>query len=115
VGGSRNYHLKRRYGLTSADVDAMVEAQGGTCATCPGRLEHVDHDHRTGRVCGILCSNCNQALGNARDDVTVLRNLIAYLSDHAVADTCERLAVTVGERSPAEVIFLDYLETHRAG
>ena len=81
-GGSREYHLRRRYGLTSADVDAMIEAQGGTCAVCPGKPEHVDHDHETGEVRGILCFNCNQALGNARDDVKVLRGLARYLELH---------------------------------
>ena len=80
-GSTREYHLRRRYGITSADVEAMIEAQGGTCAVCPGKPEHVDHDHKTGRVRGILCFNCNQALGNVRHDRTVLRGLISYLSE----------------------------------
>jgi hypothetical protein len=66
-GGTRDYHLRRRYGLTAADVEAMIEAQGGRCAVCTQKPEHVDHDHRTKRVRGILCFNCNQALGNVRD------------------------------------------------
>jgi len=78
-GSTREYHLRRRYGLTVADVDAMIEAQGGTCAVCPGSPQHVDHDHETGEIRGILCFNCNQALGNARDDVNVLRGLARYL------------------------------------
>jgi hypothetical protein len=81
-GSTRDYHLRRRYGLTSADVDAMVEAQGGTCAVCPGKPEHVDHDHETGQVRGILCFNCNQSLGNVRDDPNVLRGLARYLDKH---------------------------------
>ena len=81
-GGTREYHLRRRYGLTSAEGDAMIEAQGGTCAVCSGKPEHVDHDHETGVVRGILCFNCNQALGNARDDVKVLRGLARYLDLH---------------------------------
>ena len=60
----------------------MIEAQGGTCAVCPGPPQHVDHDHETGEVRGILCFNCNQALGNARDDVQVLRGLARYLELH---------------------------------
>ena len=86
-GGGREYHLRHRYGLTSAEVDAMIEAQGGTCATCPGPAQHVDHDHRTGKVRGVLCFNCNQALGNVRDDATTLARLGRYLRQHAsVAD-----------------------------
>ena len=99
-GGTRNYHLKQRYGLTSADVEAMIEAQGGTCAVCPGKPEHVDHDHQTGEVRGILCFNCNQALGNARDNPIVLRGLARYLEKH------QRLTADVGwwtSESPLEV------------
>lgn len=84
-GSTRDYHLRRRYGLTSADVEAMIEAQGGTCATCDGKPEHVDHDHRTGRVRGVLCFNCNQALGNVRDNIATLHQLGRYLRRHAPA------------------------------
>ena len=90
-GGTREYHLRRRYGLTSADVDAMIEAQGGTCAVCPGKPEHVDHDHKTGKVRGILCFNCNQALGNARDDPKTLRGLARYLEMHRRPAVSEHL------------------------
>jgi Recombination endonuclease VII len=44
-----------------------------------GGSEHVDHDHQTGQVRGILCFNCNQALGNVHDDPAVLVQLITYL------------------------------------
>ena len=79
-GSTRDYHLMRRYGLTSADVDRMVEAQGGLCAICQEREpKHVDHDHVTGAARGVLCSCCNQALGNARDRPDLLRAAIDYL------------------------------------
>jgi hypothetical protein len=79
-GGSRHYHLKRRYGIGAADVDALIEAQGGTCPVC-GRPdpEHVDHDHRSGTVRGILCFNCNGGLGQFGDDVDRLAGAIRYL------------------------------------
>ena len=80
AGGPRSYHLKRRYGLTAHDVDAMVSAQGGVCALCLERKpEHVDHDHLTGTVRGVLCSCCNQGLGNFRDRTLLLRAAVAYL------------------------------------
>ncbi len=79
-GGSRSYHLKARYGITAAEYDAMVEAQGGVCAMCEERApEHVDHDHLTGRIRGVLCSCCNQALGNLRDSVDLARRAVDYL------------------------------------
>jgi len=80
VGGSRTYHLKRRYGLTAEDVDAMIDAQGGKCAACRvGEPKHVDHDHATGEVRGILCFTCNVALGNVGDDIARLQALAVYL------------------------------------
>jgi hypothetical protein len=69
----------------------MIEAQGGTCAVCSGKPEHVDHDHETGKVRGILCFLCNQALGNARDDIDVLNGLVAYLRLH-------------GKKAPSDVV-----------
>ena len=79
-GSSREYHLRRRYGITGAEYDAMVEAHGNLCALCRERPpEHVDHDHVTGVVRGVLCSCCNQGLGNFRDNVAALRAAIVYL------------------------------------
>jgi hypothetical protein len=84
-GGTREYHLRHRYGITVAEFDALVETQGGTCAVCPGKPEHVDHDHETGTVRGVLCFNCNQALGNVRDDPDILYGLVDYLARHGRA------------------------------
>jgi hypothetical protein len=59
----------------------MLAAQDGLCAGC-GKPdpEHVDHDHATGAVRGMLCFNCNQALGNVRDSAHVLDQLRDYLT-----------------------------------
>ena len=79
-GGSRDYHLRLRYGITAAEADAMLESQGGRCASCRERpAQHVDHDHLTGKVRGMLCSCCNQGLGSFRDDARHLRRAIDYL------------------------------------
>lgn len=88
----RGYSLRKRYGLTSEQFDAMLEAQGG-CAACgasetDGKYWHVDHDHSCcatqasscGKcIRGILCHGCNTALGNVHDDPERLRALIRYL------------------------------------
>ncbi len=65
---NRKSYLKRTYGLTVEEYDAMLAAQGCVCFFCretPGDLPlHVDHDHATGAVRGLLCSRCNNnALG----------------------------------------------------
>ena len=79
-GGNRNYHLKRRYGITAAEYDAMLAEQGGLCALCRQRpAEHVDHDHAFGQVRGLLCSCCNQGLGNFRDQLQHLKAAVDYL------------------------------------
>ena len=79
-GGAHNYHLLRRYGITVEDYDRLVAAQGGVCALCRVRPpELVDHDHLTGAVRGVLCSCCNQGLGNFRDDAATARAAADYL------------------------------------
>jgi len=79
-GGSRHYHLTRRYGIGAADVDALIQSQGGLCAICRVRkAEHVDHDHLTGNVRGILCFGCNGGLGLFKDNVVWLAKAIEYV------------------------------------
>lgn len=60
--------LRSRYGITVADYDAMLSAQNGLCAICDqpstnGKRLHVDHNHETGKVRGLLCTSCNFRLG----------------------------------------------------
>lgn len=77
----------RRYGITPDEKWALLDTQGGRCAICrtsePGRRGwQVDHDHKSGKVRGILCARCNLALGNAHDDVVTLQMMIDYLNSH---------------------------------
>ena len=63
----------------------MLESQGHVCATCDktcisGMRLAVDHCHVTGKVRGLLCCNCNRALGLLKDDPKILANLIDYLN-----------------------------------
>ncbi|WP_369134934.1 endonuclease VII domain-containing protein [Modestobacter sp. I12A-02662] len=83
IGGSQTYHLKRRYGITAVEADAMPAAQGGLCAICRAApAVHVDHDHATDVVRELLCFNCNGGLGQFRDDPAVLRAAAGYVERH---------------------------------
>ncbi|MEE1669660.1 endonuclease VII domain-containing protein [Streptomyces sp. WAC07094] len=73
-------HLKRHYGLTQAERDEMVASQRGLCVIClKAPAVHVDHCHETGKVRGVLCFNCNSAIGKLGDDPDAVRRAAAYL------------------------------------
>ncbi|MET7470934.1 endonuclease VII domain-containing protein [Micromonospora sp. NPDC005686] len=79
-GGNREYHLRRRYGVGEKEFQELLAEQGGVCAICRRPdPEHLDHDHRTGWVRGILCFNCNGGLGQFKDNADVLARAITYL------------------------------------
>jgi hypothetical protein len=76
----------RKYGITKADYDSMLAASGG-CEICgtstPGSKRfgyfHIDHDHATGRVRGLLCHHCNLGLGNFKDNPELMAKAITYI------------------------------------
>jgi hypothetical protein len=62
-------HLRRTFGLTIEERDALFAAQDGLCAICRARpIKHIDHDHAFGEVRGGLCGPCNMGLGQFEDD-----------------------------------------------
>jgi hypothetical protein len=73
----------RKYGITVADYDAMLASQDNGCYICGEPELHralsIDHNHRTGKVRGLLCSNHNRALGLLGDDPDLLLKAHAYL------------------------------------
>lgn len=76
-------HVKRKYGLTAEAYDALVAV--GRCEVCGASFDgrpSVDHDHKTGKVRGVLCKHCNTMLGYAKDDPAVLRQGANYLEQH---------------------------------
>jgi len=80
--------LMKKYRLTIENYDKMLVAQNGVCAICghpPNwRCLSVDHNHITGNVRGLLCTNCNMMLGLVDDSIEILRSAIEYLN-HDVA------------------------------
>lgn len=81
-----NRHMQSRYGLERSQYDKMIEAQHNQCKICGvifGDRDtiHIDHSHTTGKVRGLLCANCNKALGNVKDNTDILQSMINYLSN----------------------------------
>jgi len=75
----------RRYGIYLEEYNQMVIKQGGCCAICGvNELElkrhlFVDHDHKTGKIRGLLCQTCNNVLGYSYDCIDILQKAILYL------------------------------------
>lgn len=97
---------KWAYGVTAEQVRMMLEAQHHACAICGLHIRdsaegdgrrgarsdsvHLDHDHQSGRVRGLLCHGCNTGLGMLRDNPEVLRKAIRYLETHLALDEALR-------------------------
>jgi len=77
----RAHHLKHRHGITLDEFNEMVVGQDGVCAICWAEMDppHVDHDHKTGRIRGLLCQKCNMALGLLADSRESLARALLYL------------------------------------
>ena len=82
--------LKRDFGISLIQYNQMLEQQNGVCAIC-GQPEinknrfgiirlAVDHNHKTGKIRGLLCDKCNHFLGLAKENINILQNAINYLT-----------------------------------
>ena len=87
----RDSTFKQHHGVTRAEADRMIDAQGGVCAICgnppcgtrtPAHRLHVDHDKVTGQIREMLCHRCNLSLGHAKHDPQRLRAMADYLEKH---------------------------------
>jgi hypothetical protein len=94
----RNSSLQATFGISLEKYNLMLDEQGRACAIC-GREEFrihpktgetkalsVDHCHSTGQIRGLLCSDCNFLLGNAKDSISTLASAIQYLSRWEVTE-----------------------------
>lgn len=92
---SKGHHLRQHYGISIEQYSLMHEAQDGKCAVCGnsgdsynnsvkggGKTLVVDHCHDTKIVRGLLCTDCNRALGMFKDSPEILANAIRYLKKH---------------------------------
>jgi len=83
--------LVRKYGITSNEKEQMIKDQNNKCKICGIEFDvldrakiHIDHDHQTKKVRGILCTNCNLGLGMFKDNVDFLLNAVSYLKDQEI-------------------------------
>lgn len=81
-------HRKAKtYGITGEQYNVMLESQGMVCAICKqvnagSRSLNIDHDHKTGKVRGLLCTSCNTMLGKIGDNMETLYSTISYLASN---------------------------------
>lgn len=88
-GVQRDYHLRKSFGISLNQYNDMLAAQNGVCAICDKIQENakqknlgVDHNHVTGLVRGLLCQNCNTAIGLMADNPDIAARAIDYLRRH---------------------------------
>jgi hypothetical protein len=83
----RSNKLKYRYGIDQTDYNIMSRQHFDRCAICGTHAStqthgvlHVDHDHATGAIRGLLCGKCNRGLGYFNDNTDMLKNAALYLA-----------------------------------
>jgi len=89
--GIRNSALKHNYGITLIEYNKILEKQNGVCAICnkpetqhsypTGKVDslRVDHNHKTNKIRGLLCSKCNFGISQFNDNIKLMRIAINYL------------------------------------
>lgn len=87
--GARAYERKKKYGISEEQFQEMLRESGGQCALGhepeDGQLV-IDHDHATGAVRGLLCRQCNWALGLMRDNPDRFRSAAVYLEEYKIGE-----------------------------
>lgn len=77
------YRIRNRYKVSDAEAEQLLQQKALGCQACGSKKRpHIDHDHVTGKVRGILCHNCNVTLGQVKDKISQLKSLILYLEKH---------------------------------
>ena len=77
---------RHRYNVELEVIMDLLDKQSGCCAICSAdfgsTIYHIDHDHTTLRVRGLLCSNCNTGIGLLQEDISILNKSIDYINKH---------------------------------
>lgn len=106
----RDRELRKSFGIGLDDYNRMLKEQDGVCAICKkpetlvnhGRVMPlpVDHCHSTGKIRGLLCAQCNHAIGKFDDDTKLLESAIRYLQHYAPASEQDKATAEAVKRSP---------------
>jgi hypothetical protein len=83
----REHNLKNKFGISLGDFEEMLQNQGGVCLICKGPPTgkgdyHVDHDHITQKIRGLLCHGCNTGIGSLKDSPELLEAAANYIRKH---------------------------------
>jgi hypothetical protein len=86
-GWHKKGSLKFHYGMSLEDYDSMLQSQDNKCASCgteliQGKNANIDHNNITGQIRGVLCVNCNLALGHLKEDWNRIVKLSTYIGQY---------------------------------
>ncbi len=77
------HNRRKKYGISPVEYAVLYQLHQGMCAICKrlpiGRDLHLDHDHQSGKIRGLLCRNCNIALGLLKEDEDIIWNMLEYI------------------------------------
>jgi len=77
----REYNIKKRYDITAEEYDKLFSASP-VCELCGIReSKHLDHNHKTGKIRGVLCNQCNRGLGMLGDTIESIEDALDYLKE----------------------------------
>ena len=85
---AKNNQLKHTYKISIEEYEQKLKEQNYSCAICNRHRDEfkrnlsVDHDHKTGKVRKLLCTQCNRILGLVKEDIKILESLIKYIKEH---------------------------------
>lgn len=90
----QNIALRSNYGISLEEYNELLAKQNGKCAICEKESEFtkthsklgVDHDHKTGKVRGLLCHRCNVGIGFLAEDLNRIYKVLDYLNFHTIGE-----------------------------
>lgn len=84
----RKSYIAKKYGMSTDDYDNLLVVQDNKCQICKRNIAEInkhldiDHCHKTGKIRGLLCSNCNVLISRCGDSIEILKQAIVYLEKY---------------------------------